>query len=120
MVEQSVETTMEAIRQRIEAQQGSHGHSGAQNMEHALSEMRRHSRVNAHWGISASWPVGGRFEVLAKRAMRIGLRWLINPIVEQQNDFNAATLAALYELEAELAALRNVVSAAQDHLASRD
>ena len=44
--------------------------------------------------------------MLGKRAIRILLRWYINPIVEQQNEFNAAILRALYELESELHALR--------------
>ncbi len=47
-------------------------------------------------------PHFGRIEVLAKRTMRILLRWYINPLVEQQNTFNLAVLASLYEIEAQL------------------
>lgn len=75
-------------------------------LEQALTELRRLATVNAHWGITSSWPMFGRIEVLAKRTMRILLRWYINPIVEQQNAFNLAVLAALYEIEAQLHAMQ--------------
>ena len=74
-------------------------------LERSLTELRRLAVVNAHWGIASNWPVFGRFEVLAKRSLRIILRWYINPLVEQQNSFNLAVLAALYEIEAQLHAI---------------
>lgn len=106
MSESAIEATMRKIRERVSS--GRRGQAGARarNLERALSEARRLATVNAHWGITPTWPVGGRLEVLAKRAMRIALRWYINPIVQQQNEFNLAVLGVLYELEAELSALR--------------
>ena len=74
-------------------------------LERSLAEARRQAKVVAHWGITPSWPLFGRFEVLAKRAMRILLRWYINPLVDQQNAFNLSVLAALYEMEAHLEAI---------------
>jgi hypothetical protein len=97
---------MRAIRERVEARRATQSGARAEELERALSEARRLARVNAHWGVTSSWPVAGRIEILAKRAMRIAARWYINPIVEQQNEFNLAVLGALYEIEAELAALR--------------
>lgn len=69
--------------------------------------------------VTAHWPLVGdtaltKARALAQRALRQYLRWMINPIVEQQNGANAALTAALPpllaadgELRARLAALRS-------------
>lgn len=106
MSESAIEVTMREIRERVAAGRSEEAAVRARNLERALSEARRLATVNAHWGITPTWPVAGRLEVLAKRAMRIAARWYINPIVQQQNEFNLAVLGVLYELEAELSALR--------------
>lgn len=67
----------------------------------ALERAQRHAAISAHWGLASSIPVAGPLIVLAQRALRIALRWYVNPIVEQQNAFNDATVAALFELEME-------------------
>lgn len=72
----------------------------------ALEEAAGLMQVSAHWGIASDLPVIGRFLVLIRRAIRIGLRWYINPIVDQQNAFNQATVRALYELRSENDELR--------------
>jgi hypothetical protein len=72
----------------------------------ALEEVSGLMQVSAHWGIASETPVVGRFIVLVKRVMRIALRWYINPIVDQQNRFNQATVRALYELRSENDELR--------------
>jgi hypothetical protein len=68
--------------------------------------------VSAHWPLVGAGPLGAA-RVLVKRLARQYLRWLINPIVEQQNAFNAALaemigLAVLADAEARarLASLR--------------
>lgn len=104
----SRERTAAAIAEiRAEIERRSKLSSGIERrgLERSLTEARRHATINAHWGITPSWPVLGRFEVLAKRVMRILLRWYINPLVEQQNTFNLSVLAALYEMEAHLEAI---------------
>jgi hypothetical protein len=50
--------------------------------------------VSAHWPLVARTPPE-RAAALLKRAVRQYLRWLVNPIVEQQNAANAAISAAL-------------------------
>jgi hypothetical protein len=45
--------------------------------------------------------------------MRIGLRWYINPIVEQQNLFNEAAVTALYDLQLENERLRDEIAASR-------
>ncbi len=72
----------------------------------AIERVAQVAVINAHWGIASSVPVFGRVLVLAQRAIRIGLRWYINPIVEQQNAFNRATLAALHAVLSENDELR--------------
>lgn len=72
------------------------------------------ARVTSHWGITSSVPLFGPALVLIRRVMRIALRWYVNPIVEQQNAFNDATVRALFELQTENDRLRALVSADQD------
>ncbi len=93
---------------------------GGGDVERALAEVRRQLEVQAHWGITPSWPVLGRVEVLGKRAMRILLRWYINPIVEQQNAYNLAVLAALHELEAQIHAITRNMHQASVNKQQRD
>lgn len=57
------------------------------------------SSVSAHLPLQSSLPVVGPLIVLAQRVLRLGLRWYINPIVEQQNAFNDSVVRALTELE---------------------
>ncbi len=75
-------------------------------------QLAQRQAVNAHWHLGGTTPFE-RVRALVQRTVRQYLRWLINPIVEQQNAFNAALTASLgimlaadAELRAELAALR--------------
>jgi hypothetical protein len=77
-----------------------------------LAELQQRQQINAHWHLEERTPIQ-RSAALAQRGMRFYLRWLINPIVEQQNNANAATvetvaplLAADAEVRATLAAQR--------------
>lgn len=99
---QRTAAAVQEIRLEIERSNKQGNRPNAAEFERTLTELRRLSTVNAHWGIIPSWRLFGRVEVLAKRVMRILLRWYINPLVEQQNAFNLAVLASLYELEAQL------------------
>lgn len=63
------------------------------------------SSVSAHLPLQSSLPVVGPLIVLAQRVIRLGLRWYINPIVEQQNAFNDSVVRALTELEMRQAAI---------------
>lgn len=72
----------------------------------AIEDAASLATVNAHWGISSPIPVVGHAIVLFRRMLRIGLRWYINPIVEQQNAFNDAVVRALHDLQAENDKLR--------------
>jgi hypothetical protein len=75
-----------------------------------LAELRAViKQVNENWNVSAhlpiTWgrpPVIGRLIAYAKRATRLLLRWYINPIVEQQNNYNAAVSRSLIQINAYL------------------
>ncbi|MCC6626836.1 MAG: hypothetical protein IT340_05455 [Chloroflexi bacterium] len=67
--------------------------------------------VSAHLPITWDTPVVGRALALAKRVTRLLLRWYINPIVDQQNDFNAAAARAFVHLSAQQEALARSIEA---------
>ncbi len=79
-----------------------------------MEDVQRLATVSAHWGIASDLPVVGRFLVLFRRVLRIGLRWYINPIVDQQNAFNEAVVRALHELQTENETLRAAISTGRD------
>ena len=101
------------------------------NDPHALNlaELRRSAdAVNDTWFVSAHLPtwdlrVVGRLGAYTKRLVRLLLRWYINPIVEQQNRFNAATARAIVEINAyqermtrEWQALEERIERLEEHL----
>jgi hypothetical protein len=69
------------------------------------------AHISAHFPIMWRIPVAGRGISLVKRVMRIGLRWYINPIADQINDFNEATITALNTLAARQEALAARIAA---------
>ena len=71
-----------------------------------LDAVAQLARVSAHWGIASNTPLVGPLLVYWRRALRIVLRWYINPIVEQQNAFNQAVSRALFDLQSENEELR--------------
>jgi len=74
-----------------------------------LEEVRATHWVNPHLPIAwPNWPPGilPKAAALTKKVVRRILRWYINPIVEQQNEFNAAVLTALEMMTAEVLAGR--------------
>ena len=66
-----------------------------------LSRVLATARVNPHLPIAwPSWPPGlwPKLVALMQKIVRRLLRWYIDPIVEQQNQFNAAVAQALQVL----------------------
>ncbi|MCO5175546.1 MAG: hypothetical protein M9890_01025 [Thermomicrobiales bacterium] len=106
---------VQAIRRAVAARHGVEpGTTPDVSASSAIERAQRFATVSAHWGLSSGLPVVGPLIVLAQRALRIGLRWYINPIVEQQNAFNDAAVAALYELELENQRLRRMMLESAD------
>ncbi len=60
-------------------------------------QLRLRQEVSAHWPLEGRTPLE-RVAALAHMLMRRYLRWLVNPIVEQQNAANAAITLALLHL----------------------
>ena len=104
---------------------GLDGQSAGERLRaHWRGELERWSCVSAHLPLAGKGPFGAGL-ALGRRAVRRVLRWYINPIVEQQNRFNAAavSLDALdrpqrCELARELHDLRERVAALEDRLAT--
>lgn len=112
-----IEATLRAIRERVRARYTGVGAGEAVVTERgrdALTEAMDAAHISAHLPVTWDVPVFGRLTALAKRATRILLRWYINPIVDQQNDFNAAAVRALSALQREVEALRFEVAQARD------
>ena len=91
---------------------------------HWRGELERWSAVSAHRPLPGHGPVGTALAV-SQRAARYLLRWYINPIVEQQNHFNAAVVgldaldrARERELAREVADLRARIAALEEQLAA--
>jgi len=90
------------------------------------AEAERWASVSAHLPVA----VGGRLGApigLGRKGLRYLLRWYINPIVEQQNRFNAALLsldalgrAREEELAREIAQLRARVAELEGRMAGPD
>ena len=99
-----VEATLAAIRRRVRERYGLPPDAPDEPLvdagRGALVEAMDAAHISAHLPILWDVPVVGRGVALAKRVVRLLLRWYINPIVDQQNDFNAAAVRALNELAA--------------------
>lgn len=72
--------------------------------------LRDRQVVSAHWVLDGDTPLT-RARALAQRMIRQYLRWMINPIVEQQNSFNAALSEVVPQLSAADGEVRAQVAA---------
>jgi 2-polyprenyl-3-methyl-5-hydroxy-6-metoxy-1,4-benzoquinol methylase len=97
-------------RRRLEAKsQGVGALRGSDKLRTAMEEVRATRAVNPHLPIAwPKWPPGvwPKIAAATQKVVRRLLRWYINPIVEQQNAFNAAVAHVLEESAASLAQLR--------------
>ncbi len=66
-------------------------------LQAAMVQLGLREQVNAHWPLPAA-TLSQKIIALINKAVRRYLRWLINPIVEQQNAANAAFTIALIQL----------------------
>ncbi|WP_420629576.1 hypothetical protein [Candidatus Leptofilum sp.] len=75
----------------------------------SIHKMEQTAWINSHQPIAwPSWPPGlvPKIKAAAQKVMRRTLQWYIDPIVQQQNQFNQATLQAITVLAQEVAALQ--------------
>jgi hypothetical protein len=86
----------------------SRGELAGSRRSQALDQALASSRVNPHLPIAwPTWPAGAWPKIVAvtQKVIRRLLQWYVNPIVEQQNRFNAAvvqSLTALWQENAQL------------------
>jgi len=110
LTDEQVAATLAEIRAKVQARRArlsSEESVALGSRAFNLTELRKAvDELNDHWFVSAhlpmTWdtPLVGRLGSYTKRVVRILLRWYINPIVEQQNRFNAVTARAAVELNA--------------------
>jgi hypothetical protein len=100
-----VAATIATLRAQAVARGQAMGLSAQTPLDDPLRRAEDLAHISAHFPIMWTIPVVGRGMSLVQRAIRIGLRWYINPIVDQINDFNEATVTALNTLAARQEAL---------------
>ena len=75
-------------------------------LQAAIQDVNINAKVNSHLPLLWEDMVIGRLRSFVQRVVRRLLRWYINPIVDQQNMYNAAVAKAITLLAAENARLR--------------
>lgn len=112
-VSDDFEAVILALQDEIRRSQPVHGTTEITELRATLARVVRYQQVNSHPPIG--WPVMPKALVpkltaYAQKVTRRLLRWYINPLVDQQNLFNRATVDMLAELTArveELAAAQS-------------
>jgi len=113
--------TADRVTQMVEAWFASDGSAmvidGAPGSQTLFLELcKMDGRVEPHLTIAwPHWPPGTwpKFVALYRKIVRRLLSWYINPIVEQQNEVNAALLYAAETLAQEVASLREHLAASE-------
>jgi len=106
-----VAATIAALREQAVARGQAMGLTGDNSLDDPLRQAEEFAHISAHFPLMWRVPVVGRGLSLVKRVVRLLLRWYINPIVDQMNDFNTATVTALNTLAARQEALAVRVAA---------
>jgi len=100
-VERVLQRLKEEVRQKRASAAAPSFKSGSVDLEQVHSTRR----VNPHLPIAwPNWPPGlvAKMVALAKKVTRRLLRWYIEPLIEQQNEFNTAASDALEKVSAQL------------------
>jgi hypothetical protein len=119
-----VATIVEQLRRQVRQQREGRLESSVHQLESSFDEVqlaRSLEEVRANQGVSAHWPIVSKtplqaFFAFVQRFTRRFLRWYVNPIVEQQNAFNAAVERTLSLLVAANERLREEVVALHGRL----
>jgi hypothetical protein len=98
---EEIERTVEALRAAVRREAGylTEEDVPTGSSISAVRDAADLASVSAHLPLQSRVPVIGPLIVFVQRVLRLGLRWYINPIVEQQNAFNEAVVRALTEIE---------------------
>src|SRR5437773_459016 len=106
-----VAATIASLRAQAVARGKAMGLTDQASLDDPMRQAADLAHISAHFPIMWHIPILGRGMSLVQRAIRIGLRWYINPIVDQINDFNEATITALESLAARQEALAARIAA---------
>ena len=98
-----VQEILENLQEEIRRHRLALGELGALEKPDPLAQVRQHQWVNSHLPIG--WPVmpkgiSPKLVAYAQKIARRLLRWYINPLVDQQNAYNAAVAELLPRFEA--------------------
>ena len=118
-----VAATITALLAQAIARGKAMGLTAEGTLDDPLRQAEDFAHISAHFPLMWRVPVIGRGLSLVKRVVRLLLRWYINPIVDQVNDFNTATVTALNTLAARQEALAARIAAleiASAHAAHTD
>ena len=111
-IQQAAET-IEQTRRQVVAQQAIL-FAADPGKRPSIREMEQTVWINSHLPIAwPNWPPGlaPKLKAALQKLLRRALQWYIDPIVQQQNQFNQATLQAISALAQELSALQKQPSA---------
>jgi hypothetical protein len=108
--ESDVRLAMATLEQRIRQRRQFMGAGAVDTANDEIRAVADNWFVSAHLPITWNTPVIGRAIALAKRVTRLLLRWYINPIVDQQNDFNSSVSRAFVRVAAQQEALAQAVA----------
>jgi hypothetical protein len=108
--DKQVAQLLEDVRTRVRARRAAAGDDALDErvlneVQVAIQDVNINARVNSHLPLLWEDMIVGRLRALVQRVVRRLLRWYINPIVEQQNVYNAASAKALTLLATENARL---------------
>ena len=106
-----VARVLDDVRQRVRKRQTpgvlTASDKAAAELEAAMQDVNLSAKVNNHLPLLWEDMLFGRLRAYAQRLVRRLLRWYINPIVDQQNLFNASAARAMGLLLAENVHLRS-------------
>lgn len=103
-------TTLEEIIQAARQEQAAKWSNIDAPPRASIQAMRQTVWVNPHWDIAwPHWPTGvkAKVEAVWQKFSRRLLQWYIEPIIQQQNEFNQATLRAVELLALEVSELKS-------------
>ncbi len=90
----------------------------SRELRKSIAEVSDAWYISAHLPVTWNTPIVGRLVSYWKRGSRILLRWYINPIVEQQNAFNAAVARTVRQLAAQQDRLADELQALDERIAT--
>lgn len=117
--EETVERAMHDLEQRVRQRRSLLGETArAASTRDELRQIADHWHISAHLPITWETPLIGRALALAKRVVRLLLRWYINPIVDQQNEVNASVARGFVLMAAQQDELARAIAELEQRVAA--